>query len=435
MKIARLLVICAAACAVFAQTPQASFFTPSDELNKDLPYWLRFSGEYRARLEGFAGGGYKPSNDDMYFLSRLRINMKIQPTEWFQIVAQAQDSRIFSNDRIASTPPYQNSMDLRLAYVEMGSSGSPVSLRVGRQELNFGDQRLIGTANWLNVPRNFDAVRVTWRHAGYRLDAFASSIVVAQDGAFDHHMQGNNLHGLYGGLERLVPNGVIEPYVFWRVAPRQKNESGALASLDTKTGGVRWAGKLPLNFDYGMEAVIQRGNIGANSLSAWASHWIMGYTFKGASFEPRVLAEYNYASGDDNPRDGHIGTFDQLYPTGHDKYGLADQVGWRNIRDLHFGVEAKPRRAATASLGVHSWWLASAKDGLYNAAGALVVRVPDGSAGSRVGTELDAQANWTINKALQAGLGIGHIFPGQFLKRATSGSPYTYPYMMFTYAF
>ena len=57
---------------------------------------------------------------------------------------------------------------------------------------------------------------------------------------------------------------------------------------------------------------------------------------------PCVSGEYNYASGDADPTDGTRGTFDQLYPTPHDKYGLADQVGWRNIHHVRAGVELTP---------------------------------------------------------------------------------------------
>ena len=425
-----------AASLAFGQTAAPSGgFAPSEDLNRELPPWLRFSADYRTRLEGADGIGFKTNNQDMYLLSRLRFGTQIAPVRWFKIVAQAQDARIFFNDRVAGTPPYQDTLDLRLAYVELGNSEGPVVVRAGRQELDFGDQRLIGTSNWLNVPRMFDAVRATFRHGGYRLDAFASSIVAPLDGTFDHHQEGNNLHGLYGGLEKLVPRAVIEPYVLWRVAPRQKNEDGKVGSLDTKTGGVRWVGKLPLGFDYGMEMALQAGNIGGDSLRAWAGHWVGGYTFTHAPYTPRVFAEYNYASGDRDPRDGHMGTFDQLYPTGHDKYGLADQVGWRNIRDLHFGVEARPARRVTAAAGLHSWRLASATDGLYNAAGAMIARVADGSAGTRVGDELDAQAMYKVNRQMSVGAGVGHIFPGEFLKRATQGNPYTYPYLMLGYAF
>src|SRR5688572_1409875 len=81
----------------------------------------------------------------------------------------------------------------------------------------------------------------------------------------------------------------------------------------------------------------------ANSApTAWAGHWVLGYTLPTVPSKPRLVAEYNYASGDKDPADGQRGTFDQLYPTPHDKYGLADQVGWRNIHNARAGVEFKP---------------------------------------------------------------------------------------------
>jgi len=75
----------------------------------------------------------------------------------------------------------------------------------------------------------------------------------------------------------------------------------------------------------------------------FAGHWIVGKTI-GGPWKVRVAEEYNAASGDASPNDGRRQTFDQLYPTGHDKLGLADQVGWKNIRDLRSIVELTPYR-------------------------------------------------------------------------------------------
>ena len=65
-----------------------------------------------------------------------------------------------------------------------------------------------------------------------------------------------------------------------------------------------------------------------------------------------VFGEFNYALGDANPGDGVRGTFDQLYPTAHDKFGLADQVGWRNIHHVRTGLEVRPHAelALTAAI-------------------------------------------------------------------------------------
>lgn len=136
---------------------------------------------------------------------------------------------------------------------------------------------------------------------------------------------------------------------------------------------------------------------------------------------PRLFGEYNVASGDENRSDGTRGTFDQLYPTGHDKLGLSDQVGWRNIRHARSGLEFKPARKWQATGSYHSWWLASATDGLHNAVGALVTRSPTGTAGTRVGQELDAQATYVYSPQLQINGGFAHVFPGEFLKTTTGG--------------
>src|SRR5205085_6542704 len=194
------------------------------------------------------------------------------------------------------------------------------------------------------------------------------------DGTWDHHQQGNNLHGAYGGIEKLVPGATIEPYIFWRVQPAVRNEAGQIANIDEKVPGIRWVGKLPMGFDYGMEIVRQYGSLGSDRIRAWAGHWVVGHTDRSLWSSPRFYAEFNHASGDANAKDGSRGTFDQLYPTGHDKYGLADQVGWRNINHARAGVVVKPARRWQVSSSYHSYWLASATDALYNAGGGIVAR-------------------------------------------------------------
>ncbi len=416
------------------EATRKSDFVASDELNRKLPSWLRFSGEYRLRMEGFRG--FKDSNDDLYLLERLRINMKIQPTDWLRFVVQGQDARPFWKNPPAAVPPFKDTMDLRLGYVELGDSEKGTAgLRVGRQELAFGEERLVGNTNWQNTARSFDGIRVTFRQPGYRLDGFASSVVNIREGKFDRSITGNNFYGLYGVLDKLVPKASVEPYFFWRHAPNLLTKGGARGNLNFATVGLRWVGKLPANFDYGTEIAGQTGSLGTDRIGAWAGHWIVGYTVAGARVKPRIIAEYNYASGDRNPRAGKRGTFDQLYPTAHDKYGLADQVGWKNIHHLRTGLEFKPRSKWLVTEKYSSWWLSSPRDALYSAGGAVLARVPDGSAGRFVGKELDSQAVYTPSKQVQIAGGYAYLFPGTFLRKATPGRAYSFPYLSFSYLF
>jgi hypothetical protein len=60
---------------------------------------------------------------------------------------------------------------------------------VGRQVFSFGDERVVGPSDRLNMGRRFDAVRVDLHHPGYRISMFVSSVIVGRDGVIDHYIQ------------------------------------------------------------------------------------------------------------------------------------------------------------------------------------------------------------------------------------------------------
>jgi hypothetical protein len=110
-------------------------------------------------------------------------------------------------------------------------------------------------------------------------------------------------------------------------------------------------------------------------------------------------------------------------------------VGWRNIHDLRLGWDAKPARTLGLLTNYHNWWLVSARDALYAPTGAAVVRRLDGSAGRHVGQEIDVETSYTVTGQIQVAAGLGHIFPGLFLKKTTPGAAYTFPFVMLNYTF
>ena len=99
-------------------------------------------------------------------------------TNWFSAYTEAQDSRAFGYNTHPVPANVADSLGLRQAYVSLGDVENGWALRVGRQELSFGEERLVGASNWSNVGRTFDAVRMIFNSPGFRLDAFASSVVV-----------------------------------------------------------------------------------------------------------------------------------------------------------------------------------------------------------------------------------------------------------------
>ena len=392
----------------------------------------------RVRVEDQENIGFQSNHSDFHVLNRLWLGVAIRPKDWLTFFGQAQDSRMFLNGVVASAPPYENTWDLHQAWVQLGDAEKyPAAVRVGRQELNFGEQRLVGASPWLNAPRVFDAALATFRFTGVRVDASASSVVNSVDGAMDHHKQGSPFYGFYGTLGKVVPKASMEPYFFYRLAPVGYSAAyadGAKGHLNEGTFGVRFVGTLPGHFDYGTEMARQDGTIGSSEIRAWAGHWIVGRTFE-AVLKPRVFFEYNYASGTSGNAANRVETFDQLYPSGHDKFGETDQVGWRNIRDVRTGAETKPLRKLSVSGIYHDFWLANAHDGLYSATGAVVAKSLTGTAGTHVGQEVDIEGIYKWNNAVQFGAGYGHFFTGEFLDKTTKGKNFSYPYFMTTYGF
>jgi len=105
------------------------------------------------------------------------------------------------------------------------------------------------------------------------------------------------------------------------------------------------------------------------------------------------------------------------------------------VEHLRGGVETRPGARWQFAGGYHTFWLASATDALYNAAGTLIVRSPAGTAGRHVGQELDVQATYTYSSQLQIAGGYARLLPGEFLRNTTPGEAYAFGYLMMTYVF
>jgi hypothetical protein len=402
--------------------------------NNVMPSWLRVRGEFRERVEGFENSGFTADRDDSYALSRVRLNATITASKSLSFQANVQDARVARKQVGPTTAPFRGPFDLRTAFADIGDARAPIAARLGRQELAFGEQRLLGHLAWVNTGRSWDAARVLLRAKSWTADVFGASLVRSLPDEFDKSGNGNRLAGVYAASAKVIPQAAVEPYVFWRRDVNLRSELATVGTLSQTTMGVRIAGKLPARLDYGVEMAMQRGSLATDSVNAWAGHWQIRESLPGPG-AIKLISEYNFATGDDNPTDGRRQTFDQLYPTGHDKLGLADQVGWRNVHHLREGFEFSPIKATPISLNYHSWWLAETTDGLYAASGALLARVAGGAASSHVGQELDIQITRAMTPQIQLAAGYAHMFTGAFLKQATPGAAYSAPYVMVTYVF
>jgi hypothetical protein len=405
-------------------------FAPATLLNRQLPGWIAFGWEERFRYEGYHDGNFKLNNNDSYILVRSRLLLELKPLAWFKVVTQLQDSRPFMQ-KPPYGPPNLNAWDLKLAYAEFGNpETSWISLRVGRQLMNYNNT-IIANSEWRDQARSYDAAVVNLHKDRYRLGLFAASVVVPLAQGISHHQEGNNIYGAYGAIDHILPNSTLEPFVLWRVAPSVAVETSAKIKTgrqDERAYGLRFKGVAVKNLDYSAEYIVEDGNDGNNVIHASAATLGTSYRIGSLWWKPRAFWQYDYASGDKNPKDGTHGTFDTMYPTAHDRFGIADLFGWQNIVSQRAGVTLEPRHRWTVTGQYLDLWLDQAKDSLYNSSGGSIVRDVTGKWGTHIGKEYDAYTWYELNAHVNVGAGVGHLQGAEYLQHNSKGPNYNYPY-------
>ncbi|HJQ11618.1 MAG TPA: alginate export family protein, partial [Gemmatimonadaceae bacterium] len=135
-----------------------------------------FGGQLRVRAESYNAAGFNDANSDAYVLTRILLNARVHPTASTTFFIEGMDARAPSKNTTPAGPPFRDNADLRQLYLQLGHDNASTQFRVGRQELLYGDGRLVGPLLWANTARTFDAARLSYSGRGYRVDAFASSV-------------------------------------------------------------------------------------------------------------------------------------------------------------------------------------------------------------------------------------------------------------------
>jgi hypothetical protein len=217
-----LLGMTAGISASLAQTSPPQAQAPSGFVNNWLraqdDVWTVFDlgGQFRTRFEhradlnipgqpgsmDFREHGAPDSNS--YWLFRTRAHIGFKPTDWVSAYIEGRDS--FSGNDRRNPDPETDRLDLHQAYVTLGNPKEfPLSAKVGRQELVYGDERLVGSFDWNNIGRVFDAAKLRFEHSDFWVDAFAGRVVIPRDRHFNEPNDYDWFWGVYGSTAALVP--------------------------------------------------------------------------------------------------------------------------------------------------------------------------------------------------------------------------------------
>ena len=380
-------------------------------------YQVPTSNATLAGAVGTAGRG--SSYDDDYVLNQTRLWADADVNEHLRVFIQLQDARTFGAE--GTTVGFANAygensiFDLHQGYFDLRKLFDlPLTVRVGRQEIIWGDHRVLGNFVWSNVGRNFDAGRFMWDTDEVHIEAIAAR--VDEDGFTTVDGSDNSDENMYAAqlaFKKLVPSALLELMYIQRndednvsnIAVGSGYSTAGGESLEVHDFGFRLDGKIPNidAIDYTLEMHGQFGDYGDQTHKAYALAAKAGYTFKDLGWKPRFGFEYAHASGDDDPTDNDHDTFDNLYPTNHMNgiYGFADLVSWQNMHDIRFNVKVVPTSKLTVQVDYHYFLLDEAKDGWYLASAALATPRPIGGYDDdddNLGQEVDLTVSYQLYK-------------------------------------
>ncbi len=376
--------------------------------------WNRYVSEGDSRL------GLK---NNTYDLARARIFGDLWYRDQVRIYAEFIGAYTGGQD-LAPLPIDQNRADFLNLFLDLKIgewAGKPAYLRVGRQELNFGSQRLVSTLDWANTRRTFQGVRAFHQSEKVDVDLFWVKPVLIKPSHLDNWDTNQNFAGIHTTTRPAKGQAVDLYYYYTDNANAIVQQKVQRAPNVLNTFGGRYAGDKDGAFLWDFETAMQLGALNGQSVVAGMATAGLGYHFKDAPLNPTFWAYYDYASGDSSPNVGTAHTFNQLFPFGHYYLGWADQVARQNIQDFNLHMYVYPTKWLTVWVQYHNFWLAAKQDALYNAGGNAIRRDATGKAGSHVGQEVDLVFNFHLTKHADLLTGYSHLYGGEFL-RNTAGA-------------
>jgi hypothetical protein len=456
--------LCGAACVSALGSAQAAPFSLHDALA--LPDWLELSVESRFRYETlddqFRANG---QGGDQVFVMRTLALLEAG-SDTARVGLEMIDARAALHD--AGTPldtTQVDSAELLQAYALYRTPrtfgfGASSEFRLGRQTLDFGSRRLISRNRFRNTINAFTGL--DWKlgaKSGWRTDVFIGTPVVrlpfdrpalaADDAVFDEEDFGTVVW-LLGGTSAPIAGARaagarLEAYV---IGIDESDQHFATRNRRLVTPGLRlFKDPAPAQFDYQFEVVMQTGTSRADENPATLTdldHFAhyenlqLGYTMA-AAWSPRVSAMFDYASGDEDPRDRDNGRFDPLFGARRFDYGPTGIWGAfqrSNMYSPGARLNLAPRPDVRAMVGYRAFWLASDTDQWVPHR----VRDTTGSSGSFVGNQFEVNASWAVvptNVTLEAGGAylFGGEFPSQAPNAGRDGEDSSYLYAQLTLAF
>lgn len=358
------------------------------------------TGQLRQRSEFNDKSFNEATHHDVFHLLRARLGATATVNEQVSVHLEVQDARTFGESGSTLNGSAQQ-FDLRQGYLEItGLADDFLSVKLGRQVLSYGNERLLGAIDWSNVGQSFDAGVLRLNFGDVKLDAFGAALV--RNTAAPLYVRDVVLAGSWATWA--PKESRVNVHGFWLF----DNPATETVRQNRHTAGLLAGGHAGM-LDYEVEAAAQFGD---HMMAGMETHHIsanmvgarVGYRFP-ELLGLRIGAGFDRLSGR-NPDDRESYTvFNTLYGTNHKYYGYMDyftniplHTSGLGLQDIIAQISIAPSKAFWLGVDVH---LFSTVTDLEKA---LAPRNPEWS--SSIGTEIDVTAKWKLAEVVNMTAGF-----------------------------
>ncbi|WP_433830293.1 alginate export family protein [Flavobacterium anhuiense] len=384
-------------------------------LNQEKDVYMSIGGEARYEYVDFNNEDWGRFNigHNNFLLQRYDLHADVHLGKRFRIFAQLR-SALEDGRTNGARGIDEDQLNVQNLFVDVNlwqQKDKKITVRAGRQELDYGSGRLISVREGPNARLYFTGGKLMYTSSRVSIDAFAMMADTVHTGVFDNKMSKQlNLWGAYSKI--IFPKaGNLDLYYLGFRRDESVFEEGIAPERRHTIGSRLW--KYGGGFIYNLEAAYQFGTFGSGNINAWTGSVDIGYMFENVKFKPTINLRNDYISGDKNQGNGELQTFNPLYPKGG-YFGFSPQVGPVNLIDIHPYATMDLLSNLKMQVDVVLNWRFSTDDGVYRPSGILNLRGSD-SDERYIGTAYLANFTYSINKYISVVSGIQYFKTGAFI--------------------
>jgi hypothetical protein len=198
------------------------------------------------------------------------------------------------------------------------------------------------------------------------------------------------------------------------------------------TVGGRLAGRSK-RLDFNTDLIVQWGDFKGLPARGWAISTDTGTPLRFGKIPGRLGAAVNSSSGDADPTDGRLGSFNPLFP-GNAYSGAVGLLGPTNLTDVTPSLRMQVKKNLVVSIEVPSYFRVSTRDGVYG----IDMRLILGGQRNReryVGTNPGVVVAWQITGHVSVVGAISRFQAGPFLSDTFAKNGFGFYSIAGTYRF